>query len=302
MDPLLATLVLIVLALLGARFSFSTQRVPAGPRLLFRTGIHFLVLGYLLGPGGLGLLTGEAVGQLQPLVALGLGWVGLLFGMQLDRETLRQFPLGFHLLAVAQAALAFALFFGIGVVGLELAGRSGEIATLILVGAAATASMSTPAGVAMVSANFLARGKVRQLLFFVSSIDALVGIVAIQTAYSLYHPGSLLAVLGSPPAAAWFLLALGLGIVCGILFVWLVRPRPGREELVLYLLGIASLASGAALQLQLSPIFVCVVTGAVVANLAPDRQRVFQALEKWEKPIYVVLLLLAGALLTLSTW
>jgi len=49
MDPLVATLVLILLALLGSRLSFSTERIPAGPRLLFRTGTHFLVLGFLLG-------------------------------------------------------------------------------------------------------------------------------------------------------------------------------------------------------------------------------------------------------------
>lgn len=302
MDPLLTTLVLILLALLGARFTFSTQRVPAGPRLLFRTGIHFLVLGYLLGPGGLSLLTDEAVTRLHPLVALGLGWVGLLFGMQLDRETLRQFPPGFHLLALSQATVAFGLFLLIGLAGLELIGQRGEGTTLLIVGAAATACMSTPAGVAMVSANFLVRGPVRQLLFFIASVDALVGIVALQVAYVVYHPGSVLAGVGSPPAVVWFLLAVGLGVVCGIIFVWLVRPRPGREGLVLYLLGIAALGSGVALQLQLSPIFVCVVMGAVVANLAPDPQRVFQALEKWEKPIYVVLLLLAGALVTLPTW
>jgi len=91
-------------------------------------------------------------------------------------------------------------------------------------------------------------------------------------------------------------------MVCGIIFVWLMQLRPGREELILYLLGIAALGSGAALQLQLSPIFVCVVMGATVANLAPGRRRIFLALETWEKPIYVVLLLLAGALVTLPTW
>ncbi len=56
MDPLLTTLGLVLVALLGARLSFSTQSVPAGPRMLLTTGVHFLALGYLLGPGALGLL------------------------------------------------------------------------------------------------------------------------------------------------------------------------------------------------------------------------------------------------------
>ena len=45
MDPLLSTLILILLALLGARFSFSSIPVPQGPRLLLRTGVHFLFVG-----------------------------------------------------------------------------------------------------------------------------------------------------------------------------------------------------------------------------------------------------------------
>lgn len=302
MDPLLSTLVLILLALLGARVSFSTERVPAGPRLLFRTGIHFLVLGYLLGPQGLALFTEDAVAQLNPLLALALGWVGLLFGMQLDRNSLRQFPVGYYVLALGQAVITFAVFLAVGWFALTRFGSMDGSIRLLLVGAAATASVTTPAGVALVSANFMARGQVRQLLFFVASLDALVGITALQVAYAVFHPAEVMDGLLAGPAPVWIAVALGLGVVCSIIFLWLVRLRPNGEELVLYLLGISALASGAALQLQLSPLFVCVTMGAVVANLSAYGPRVFQALEKWEKPIYVVLLLLAGALVSVSTW
>jgi multidrug transporter EmrE-like cation transporter len=71
--------------------------------------------------------------------------------------------------------------------------------------------------------------------------------------------------------------------------------------MVLFLLGIAAFASGAALQLQVSPLFVSVVMGAVVANFSADPQRVFKVLQNWEKPIYVVFLMLAGAILDFST-
>jgi Kef-type K+ transport system membrane component KefB len=152
-------------------------------------------------------------------------------------------------------------------------------------GAAATACISTPAGVALISTNFRVRGKVRDLLFFVASLDALVGIAALQVTYSLFPPGELVAGLPGAPGLVWILAAMGLGVVCGILFIWLTRPRPGGEELVLFLLGIAAFASGAALQLQLSPLFVSVTMGAVVANLSKEPQRVYRILQEWEKPI-----------------
>ena len=301
MDPFLSTLLLILLALLGARFSFSTESVPPGPRLIFRTGTHFLFLGLVLGPHILGLLTQDAIRQLFPLLGLGLGWIGFLFGLQLDRRNLRQFPLAFHILAVGQAVFTFIFFLGIGWLGLAAGGRTGRVETLLLVGAAATACISTPAGIALISTNYRVQGKVRDLLFFVASLDALVGIGALQVAYSLFPPGNLEGGLLVSPGFMSVLAALGLGVVCGILFLWLTRPRPGGEELVLFLLGIAAFASGAALQLQLSPLFVSVTMGALVANLSPDPQRVFRVLHEWEKPIYVVFLILAGALLSFST-
>ena len=301
MDPLVSTLILILVALLGARFSFSTEGVPPGPRLVFRTGTHFVFVGFLLGPQVLGLVSAEALAQLDPLLALALGWVGFLFGLQLDRDSLSRFPPKFFVVAGLQAVLTFGLFFLLGWILLRSAGQAGEVQMLLLAGAAATACTTTPAGIALVSTNFLVRGRVRELLFFIASVDALVGIVALQIVYSVYHPAQLLLGLATVPPVGWAILGLGLGILCAILFLWLTRARPGSEELVLLLLGISALMAGAALQLQISPLFVAVTMGAVLANLHADRQRVFGVLQKWEKPIYVVLLILAGALLRFPT-
>lgn len=303
MDPLLGTLVLLLLALLGARFSFSTERVTGGPRLLFRTGIHFLALGFLLGPGGAGLLTEAATAQLVPFLALGLGWVGFHFGLQLDLRSLRRFPLAYHVLGIGQALLTFGLFLGGGWLLLGPAGLRGEVPFLLVMGAAATAAVTTPAGIAMVSSNFLVRGNVRDLLFFTASLDAGIGILALEVTYALYRPEVAAAGVDADPVLGVGLVgvAAGLGVLCGILFLWLTRARPAAEELVLYLLGTCAFAAGAALQWGLSPLFVAVVMGAVVANLDPDRQRIFSVLERWEKPVYLTFLLLAGALLTAPT-
>ncbi|NNF39006.1 MAG: hypothetical protein HKN71_10080 [Gemmatimonadetes bacterium] len=302
MDPLLSTLALVVLALLGARFSFSTERVPAGPRLLFRTGTHFLFLGALVGPALLGLIDDDAVLQLYPLLGLGLGWVGLLFGLQLDRRTLGQFPLGFHLIAFGQALVTLIVFAGVGLLAAREGGLFGPSVDALVLAAAATAAVSSPAGVAMVSSNFLVRGQVRQFLFFVASLDAVVGLLALQLTYGYLHGTELMSGFDVGGTTFWTGADLALGLVCGVLFLWLMRLRPGREELVLYLLGVSALVGGAALQLQLSPLVAATVTGAVVANFSRHRDRVYRALQQWEQPIYVVLLVLAGAQLRPTTW
>lgn len=309
MNPLVGVLVLVLLGLLGARLSFTTTRGPLGPRLIFSTGTHFLFLGFLLGSNVVGLLSRQLIDELYPFLALGLGWIGLLFGLQLDRRNLRQFPRRYLLVAIGQAVLAFGVFWAIGeLVLVQAAGAASDEARTALLAAAATACISTPVGIALVSDTYQVRGRLAQLLFFVASLDALVGIVALQFTYSLHHPhgfGTPLLLtsairVGDP--MEWILLSTALGAAFGVLFLWLSRPDPGREELALFLLGISIFGGGAALYLGLSPLFVCSMAGIVIANLFPVRTRVYELLQAWEKPIYVILLILAGALLDFATW
>jgi Kef-type K+ transport system membrane component KefB len=304
MDPILATLVLILVALLGARISFSSQRVGLGPRLLFRTGIHFLFLGFLLGPSILGMFGEDAVVRLHALMGLGLGWIGVLFGLQFDRDTVRRFPRRYFVVALGQAVLTFGFCVAVGFLATRVFGLGGVAVSAMIVGAAATAAVSTPAAIAMVSSNFLVRGQVRQFVFFVASVDGVVGITALHLAYAGFHGTRVLEDYGLAGGAFWAFAGLGLGLVCGILFLWVVRLRPGRSELVLYLLGISALVSGGALQLQVSPLFAAMVLGMVTANFTPeqDRTRIYRTLGSWEQPIYVILLLMSGALLTFNTW
>jgi hypothetical protein len=300
-DPLLATLILISLTLVGARLSFSTANIAAGPRLLFRTGTHFIVLGFLVGPSALGLVTREALEHLFPFFALGFGWVGFLFGMQLERKTVRAFAAHSYKFAAGQALLAFIFMSSIGLVGLLLFGHLGRVEALLMLLASATACTSAPAGIAMVSSNFLVRGPVRDMLFFAASVDGIVGIILLQVIYAGFHPSDALGPLGDLPALAWILLALSVGILCGIIFVWLSRGRTAVEELVLLLMGMTAFAAGVALQLELSPLFVSAVMGGVAANLLPNPQRVFRVMAQWEKPAHVILLILAGTLVQFST-
>lgn len=302
LDPLVSTLALILLALLGARLSFSTRRVPSGYRLILRTGTHFLFIGFLLGPSALAFLTESAVDQLSPLVGLALGWIGLLFGLQLDRTTLGQFPRSFLIMAFGQAAVTFGVCVAVGFLAAGYLGFSGPTVSLLILGASATACISTPASVAMVSGNFMARGRVRELLFFVAALDGVVGIVALHLTYVGLHGTPLFAGQGAEPVWFWAVAGIALGVVCAIIFLWLLRLRPKREELVLYLLGLSALASGAAMQLQLSPLFVGATAGILITNFNPQWQRVFQLMHNWEKAIYVILLLLAGAALRFPTW
>ena len=76
--------VLLVLVLLGARWGFGKVRLPAPLRLLVATGLVFVFVGALIGPQGANLLTAETLRQLSPVLVIGLGWIGFLYGSHFE--------------------------------------------------------------------------------------------------------------------------------------------------------------------------------------------------------------------------
>ncbi len=127
------------------------------------------------------------------------------------------------------------------------------------------------------------------------------GIVALGLTHSAHHSG----VLGGGNALSlveWFAFSVLLGLFFGILFLSLTRIRPRTQELLLLLIGLVLFAAGTAFYLSLSPLFICMIAGVVIGNLSPMRRRVYAALSQWEKPIYIIMLVLAGALLEFSSW
>lgn len=301
MTVLLGALVLLLLGLLGARFSFTWSHTPLGPRTFLMSGTHFLLVGVVLGSGPVGLLTPDVLEPLYPLLAMIIGWIGLLYGLQFDLHHLRDLPAAASRLALLQSVICLGMFATVACGALWLAGRLDRAAAAAALVAAAIAATSSPLGIAVLANLAHLRGRLSELLLFVASLDALVGIVAAQLVLVLFQPGN---AAGWDPAAGllWLLLAACLGLAFGILFLWLARTRPRGAELSLFLMGTAAFIAGAALRLGVSALFVAVGAGMLVANASPRRALIYRALQRWEKPLYVVLMVLAGALADLGRW
>ncbi|MGW8282061.1 MAG: hypothetical protein ACWGON_02070 [Gemmatimonadota bacterium] len=86
------------------------------------------------------------------------------------------------------------------------------------------------------------------------------------------------------------------------MFLSLSREKPPSDEFVLFILAVALILAGTSLSIAASALFTSWLTGAFIANLSPFRRRVYSALARWEKPIHVLFLLLAGALLSFRSW
>ena len=301
MKALLAVLILVLLGLLGARFGFRAERGPLGLRLLFAAGTHWLLVGYVLGPQALGLLTPDLLDALSPVIMLGLGWIGLLFGLQFEVEALKRFRPGEHGAALAQAAVAFVVLAGGGLGALELLGVDDPLALPLTLAGAAAGSISTPTGLAVVFGSVRATGPVSRLLSLSASLDASVGLLALAVVLAWHHPPSLMADVPLAPLR-WLAVTVLLGLLFGWLFMSLIRERGDPREFVLFVLGLALLAAGTHAFFSVSALFGCALAGAFIANATTQRERTFEVLSAWETPVHVLFLLLSGALLRFTGW
>ena len=289
--------VIAALVLIGSRLSFGRRRLPLGVRETVQTGTAFLVLGALLGPHALNLVTERVLEQLGPVIVIGLGWIGFLYGTHFEWRLVRRLPRAFYGVGFTESLVSLGLVAGLGAVYLGLVADPGStpddlaVAALVLgVCAAGTA----PAGTYLLTTHARLRHADSHALQFFAAVDDLPALLILGFVYAFFHPS--LPEGGQVAGWQWALITVGMGLLGGWL-MHLVFPR-GTDVRVnaLVLLGMVSLGAGAASLLRLSPLFVSVIAGMVFANLSSRKESVYGMLADREQELYVVFLLSAGAL------
>lgn len=286
MSTILAVAGVVVLAFVGAQL-YRWRRAPAWLEDILFSGLPFFLVGWAFGSQGAGLFDAGELSGLAVLVNLAVGWVGLLLGLQFDGATWRRLPAAWLGAAGVESAVVLVVVGGgcLLVVGLVQPGESAWWLALLL-GTLALPSAPTLAARGRRSAGMLTRPRA---LLAMASLDGLPALVLVS-ALLCFLPGR-------QPEQAWLalLLTFGLGLSCGILLHLLTLARMNDNELLVLLLGVVLFTGGAAQVLGLSPPMVTMLAGLVVAARSPRLGRVRGAMVRLEKPVYLVMLTLAGA-------
>jgi hypothetical protein len=203
---------LLIIALMGYRRTFTRLPIPIGARLIFLTGTEFILVGVALGDQLIGLLDEQTIRSLTPLFSLGLGVIGLIFGIQLELGKILRFPTRYLVMAFIQATFTMLVVFWPFYFILEgLFGggqRSILLASLVL---AATAACTAQTALALIDREFAPRGaRVMELLRYISSVDALVGLLVLQFALCLMQTQPVLG-FSAGFSFQWFALSLVVG-------------------------------------------------------------------------------------------
>lgn len=291
-----------LLLILVAAVAFLATHVVYGwlaKRLLIVSGAEYLVLGVLLGPQVTGLFTPAAIEAFQPIIILGIGWMGVAVAMPLRLQRLVRIPAVPYRTALVESLLTF---------GVVTAGATSAIAYAYqvpwrevlaaggILGAIAVAS--TPAGL---DVAFGERGKdsargapVLLQIEVANHLNAVVSVVAFGIILAVMHDTVPLMVR-SLTTTEWVVVTLGIGVVGGTVFHLFLGGEQSADRLVISLGGAIILASGAAAYLELSPTLALFAMGVVLVNSLRHPGAVQEVLRSGERPLYYALLLLAGA-------
>lgn len=298
-ELLLVVAALVVAGLLVSKLGFERRRLPRGVELLLGTGTPFVFVGFAIGPSGLHVVSADFFEQLEPIVILGFGWIGFLYGTHFELRRLRRFRRGLYLGAFTESLVVLGVVAGAawGALPYLVEALTEPARLAVSAGLGICAAGTAPAGIfALLGGGGVRRADVDVLQFF-AAMDDLPPVVLLGLGFAVLAPSAAF----SDAALLAFLAAIALGAVLGLLSHWfLPGSRELRKHAFVIILGMASLCAGAATMLGLSPLFVAVVGGAVFANLSPRKEDIYGLMARRESTLYAVFLIVAGSQMRLE--
>jgi len=287
---------LILIAYLGSRFIRKGKRSFSPFTFLFQSGLIYVSLGLYLGQHGSNVLSLEILRSFRPLIALGLGWVGFVFGFQLEFRYLKRFP-GIYTWLSLLLFVSVSLLVAVPLISIleRWFGEPRFYLHGVAVALGILAGIHSPTLLNLVAPLVPKRGHYYYLARFLVSVGgfwALVGMMALTSFwhFPFFEQGEI--------TMGFLLIAVStvVPILLGYLFFKLTASRITQRDLLVYLLGMVFFVSGAAFYFNLMPLYVCMVLGIVYSNLTHRHERIYPILLASEKPLYIVLLILVGAL------
>jgi Kef-type K+ transport system membrane component KefB len=309
--PSAATIVKAVLgfvALLVLAYLFGTPQVlELEKRLqiahLVIAGLPFVFLGVIARHPAIGIFPDSVIYELRPIIPLGLGFIGFTIGFRFDREFIESVKPGMGNVAFLSALMPFvtvlASTFFVLVVLTDFIPDRIYLRDAIMLGAAC--AMTARSAPYLLEARGASKESMEKILRIVH-LEQLAGILGLMIVTAYFRPSGA-DVAWQLPGTAWLFITIGIGAtMAGIIYALLMRTSPGPQFAVVTL-GSVCFAAGMASFLRLSAVAVCFIAGMILVNFPGTwKRQVRFALERMERPIYLLLLTSAGLVWNIAEW
>jgi len=260
----------------------------------------YLLVGVLIGPAALDLISHDNITTLGFLSDVALGLILFNIGSIFEAANFRQVGPGVVRVTLWEATLAFALVW----VVLMASGMSLPLALLLGVVAMETA----PATTLMVLNEYDAEGPMTNRLLALVALNNMYVLVmfgVVTAGLTLFDSAGQSWLVSSYRAVHGLLWttvgSIALGALLGLLMdFWATRAKESGEAMILSI-GAVLIGVGASRWLGLSPLISTLALGATVANASPQGGRLLRALGRADPPLYAAFFVLAGAELVPSS-
>ncbi len=268
----------------------------------------YLVAGLLIGPCVGRLITKETLASFTVLTNIALGFVAFSIGGEFKLEHIKQIGVRAICITFFEAlAAVFTVMLGLTLVHFIFGGESAPTPLILVLGAEAAAT--APAATLMVVKQYKAHGPVTDALLPVVALDDAIGLmifsvcIAIAKVFADENATLSFSAVVLKPLLE-IVLSLGIGAVIGValsLCMKFFKSRANRLTLMLasVILGIAC-TELLSKWLSLSSLLVCMMIGALFANMRDDSIKILEGIERWTPPLFMAFFVISGANLQLN--
>lgn len=252
----------------------------------------YLVAGLVLGPSLFNMITPEDATSFAVINEVALAAIAFSIGSEFLMKEMKK--LGKSIVIISMAQIIGALFVVFAVMYWVFA-QDFVFALVIASMSVATA----PAATIMVIRQYRTYGPLTRTILPVVAIDDAMGIMIFGVSMSIakiYIGGSdqSFAQMVSQP----FIEIVGsliLGFIIGIVLTYTARKAKSKERLLMKALAAIALSIGLANYLGLSTLLTCMMLGATLVNLLRKSKRIFDSINQFTPPVYLLFFTLAGA-------
>lgn len=270
-----------------------TAKIARKIRLPSVTG--YLLAGLIIGPSILEIVPHHFIEELSYLSEIALGLIAFHIGESFEIKKIKR---------LAKNVISITLFQSIItviVVYLVMYTVTKDLPFSILISAISAAT--APAATIMVIKEYHSKGKLTDTLISVVALDDVVCILLFSISAAIVEV-EMLGVLNFTTAIIHPLLkiicAVIMGGLLGIIIVKASNKQTSQDMILLIPICLIALGIGAAKQFGLSTLLTCVSIGAIVSNMSEIRHKIFDTVESFGVPIYLIFFTFSGMHLDLS--
>lgn len=290
MNLLLKICVVLVVGIIGGKIA----RVFKLPNVS-----GYLVAGLFLGPSFFKYISAGDIDSFSVISELALAVIAFSIGSEFIIKDMLKLGRSILIITISEVIFAIASVF---CVMYFIFNQPFAFSIVIASMSAATA----PAATLLVMKQYNAHGPLSNTILPVVALDDVFGIMAFGIAISLAKLSistetfSLLSMVIEP------LIEIGgsilLGFVLGILLSFVSKKSEGRDEQQAITLAAIGIAAGLSVVLNLSSLLTCIMMGTTLVNMLEKSKRVFDSVNDFVSPVYLLFFTLAGASLDLSVF